>query len=134
MKKGIKIIISMLLVVGLVTGCGCKKKEKSEEEKIKTNEKEEFKKAQNINGIEISNINLTYENNMSTFTATVTNKTKVVKRVGIIDIIIKDKENKEVVTLKGMIDRNLNVNESASINASTNIDLTSYEKIEFKVN
>ena len=133
MKKGIKIIISMLLVVGLVTGCGCKKKEK-EEEKIKTNEKEEFKKAQNINGIEISNINLTYENNMSTFTATVTNKTKVVKRVGIIDIIIKDKENKEVVTLKGMIDRNLNVNESASINASTNIDLTSYEKIEFKVN
>ena len=134
MKKGIKIIISMLLVVGLVTGCGCKKKEKSEEEKIKTNEKEEFKKDQNINGIEISNINLTYENNMSTFTATVTNKTKVVKRVGIIDIIIKDKENKEVVTLKGMIDRNLNVNESASINASTNIDLTSYEKIEFKVN
>ena len=134
MKKGIKIIISMLLVVRLVTGCGCKKKEKSEEEKIKTNEKEEFKKAQNINGIEISNINLTYENNMSTFTATVTNKTKVVKRVGIIDIIIKDKENKEVVTLKGMIDRNLNVNESASINASTNIDLTSYEKIEFKVN
>lgn len=133
MKKILIIILSLLII----TGCGCKNKENNTRNEtnsnIKTNNNKDFKKNQTIDGIEISSINLSYQNEISTFTAVVTNKSSINKKIGIIDIIIKDENKNEIITLKGMIDKTMKINESASINASTSIDLTNAKYVEYRI-
>ena len=133
-----KVLLSVLCLL-VITGCGCNKKEENKKiptenaSNVKTNTNKEFLNNQTINGIEISNINLSYQNEVSTFTAIVTNKLTVVKKVGIIDIVIKDENKNEIIKLKGLIDKNMKVNESTSINASTSLDLTSAKYVEYKI-
>lgn len=86
-----------------------------------------------IDGIEISNINMTYEDNITIFTSIVTNTLKESKYIGIIDIIFKDKDNNEIITLKGLVDKTLLSNNSATITASVNVDLSNYKTIEYKI-
>ena len=133
-----KVLLSVLCLL-VITGCGCNKKEENKNNQtgnnssIKTNTNKEFLNNQTINGIEISNVNLSYQNEVSTFTAVVTNKLTVVKKIGIIDIVIKDENKNEIITLKGLIDKNMKVNESASINASTSLDLTNAKYVEYRI-
>lgn len=133
-----KVLLSVLCLL-VITGCGCNKKEENKKNPtgndsiVKTNTNKEFLNNQTINGIEISNINLSYQNELSIFTAVVTNKSTIVKKVGIIDIVIKDENKNEIITLKGLIDKNMKVNESASINASTSLDLTNAKYVEYRI-
>ena len=133
-----KVLVSILCLL-VITGCGCNKKEDNKNNQtgnnsnVKTNTNKEFLNNQTINGIEISNVNLSYQNEVSTFTAVVTNKSTVVKKVGIIDIVIKDENKSEIITLKGLIDKYMKVNESASINASTSLDLTNAKYVEYRI-
>jgi uncharacterized protein YcfL len=129
MKKILIIILSLLII----TGCACSKKNNNES-KLENNLNEELIKEQIISDIQISNINIVYENEISTFTAIVTNNGKSNKKIGVIDIIFKDEEGQEIITLKGLIDKNLKPNESSSINAGTSIDLRNAKNIEYKIN
>ena len=57
MKKIVMMSISMLLVVGLITGCGCKKKEENKKEETnKTNENQTVVEDQVFEGLEFVNV------------------------------------------------------------------------------
>lgn len=131
-----KIIILCLCVLTLCVGCGCNKKDNKKDNETKQsiiNESKEFTKNQTINNVEISNVRLEYVNNISTFTATVTNKDKSNKKINIVDIIIKDKDKKEIIILKGLIEKVLNTNSSVGISASVGLDLRNAEYVEYKI-
>ena len=132
MKKRIVRFLSLLLLISVISGCGCKKKNN----KINNNNSQEKNislETKTIDDIEISNVNITYDGNNSTFTAIITNNSNEPKKIGIIDIILKDKDNNEIVTLKGLVDKIIEPNNSASINAGTGIDLTNTKSIEYKI-
>lgn len=133
MKQKIVSLLSILLIIGIVTGCGCRKRN-NKTDKDNNQEKNISLETQTINDIEISNVNIAYDGTDSTFTAIVTNKSSESKKIGIIDIILKDNDNNEIITLKGLIDKSIPSNSSDSINASTGLDLTNVKKIEYKVN
>lgn len=118
------LIISLCLISLLLTGCGCEKKEeKNDENKIAI--------TQTVNEIEFSNANISYENDMSTFRVIVTNKSNSGKTIGIVSIIVKDKDNNELVTLKGLIEKELKPNTSTSITASVGVDLSNAYSVEY---
>ena len=80
MKKIINITIMLLVCLTLVTGCG-KDKMKNDDKKednmptIEVNDNQKVIKDQNIDGIEITNTSLVYEDGISHLKATVTNNT-----------------------------------------------------------
>ena len=113
-------VFSLLLVVG----CGKDKKVEKNEKKLLDN--------QIVNEVEFSGANLTYENELSTFTVVVTNKANSSKKIGVVDITFKDKDGNVIITLKGLVDKELKTNNSASISASAGIDLKSAKTIEYK--
>lgn len=126
MKKAIVLIVSIIivLIIGFLI--------------IKNNQKDETPMPRQVEetvveGIKISNATVNYENNTSTFTATITNTKEEPVELGIIDIIFKDENGNEIVTLKGLIDKKIDSNFSELINASTNIDITNYKTIEYKL-
>lgn len=123
MKKLLVLGICLMTLITVV-GCGKDKKEEKKENNLLDN--------QIVNEVEFSGANLTYENELSTFTVVVTNKAKEAKKVGIVNITFKDKDGNEIITLKGLVDKELKTNNSASISASASIDLKSAKSIEYK--
>lgn len=123
MKKVLVLGICLMTLITVV-GCGKDKKEEKKENNLLDN--------QIVNEVEFSGANLTYENELSTFTVVVTNKAKEAKKVGIVNITFKDKDGNEIITLKGLVDKELKTNNSASISASASIDLKSAKSIEYK--
>ena len=133
MKQILISSISLLLVLGLITGCGCNKKEEIKENGIKENKNKEVLKEQIVDGFKINNVSLITEGEMSTFNATVTNQQEE-QYIKSVDIIIKDKDGNIYVTLSGLIERKLKKNESQMINGSTNLDLNEAYSVSYKIN
>ena len=98
MKK----IIPLILIIILVTGCGCNKKEEKKEE-TKYNTKEEIVKEQNIEEMKIEFISLEYENKVSTLKTRVTNEKEEKQEEKYINIKYKNKEGKIVHTQLGYV-------------------------------
>ena len=75
MKNNLKKLFTMLLVIGLVTGCGCNKKEDTNKTKddVKVNTNEEVIKDQELEVFTFTNTSLVYENGTSTLETVVTN-------------------------------------------------------------
>ena len=84
MKKVINITLMLLVCLTLVTGCG-KDKSKNEDKKddnkttVEVNNNEEVTKAQNIEGITITNTSLVYEDGISYLKATAASSVGIAK-------------------------------------------------------
>lgn len=120
------LIISLCLISLLITGCGCDKKEKEE-----NSNENKIAIAQTVNEVEFSGANISYENDMSTFRVIITNKSNSGKTPGVVSIIVKDKDNNELVTLKGLVEKELKPNTSTSITASVGMDLSNAYSVEY---
>ena len=127
MKK----IIPIMLIMILVTGCGCNKKEDKIEEK-KYNTKEEIKKEQNIEELKIEFISLEYENKVSTLKTRVTNEKEEKQEEKYINIKYKNKEGKVVHTQLGYV-KALDPNETTILVSNSDSDLSEVEKVEYEV-
>ena len=127
MKK----IIPIMLIMILVTGCGCNKKEDKTEEK-KYNTKEEIKKEQNIEELKIEFISLEYENKVSTLKTRVTNEKEEKQEEKYINIKYKNKEGKVVHTQLGYV-KALDPNETTILLSNSDSDLSEVEKVEYEV-
>ena len=136
MKRVLKGVCLICLCV-LLTGCfGNKKtdkKEKTKENKIVIDKKDVVKE-QEIDGIKISNVNLNVIDGLSTYTATVTNTTDKNISIEDIDIIIKDKEEKELVSMLGYIGGTIKPNDKKEIISTTDLDLNDANSIIYKIN
>ena len=92
-----------------------------QEDGSKVNTSEELKKTKTIDGLEISNIRLVENNNVSQVVADVTNPTNETLGDFPVEIIVKDKEGNEITRIGGYIDR-VNAGETAQLNASATSD------------
>ena len=138
MKKIINITIMLLVCLTLVTGCG-KDKMKNDDKKednmptIEVNDNQEVIKNQNIDGIEITNTSLVYENGISYLKATVTNNTGSDYELNEYKINVKDNDGNIIVTMPGYVGSVIKNGESKSINTMISEDLSKAYSIEYEV-
>ena len=138
MKKIINITIMLLVCLTLVTGCG-KDKTTNDDKKednmptIEVNDNQEVIKDQNIDGIEITNTSLVYEEEISYLKATVTNNTGSDYELNEYKINVKDSDGNIIVTMPGYVGSVIKNGESKSINTMISEDLSKAYSIEYEV-
>ena len=138
MKKIINIALMLLVCLTLVTGCG-KDKTKNDDKKednmptIEVNDNQEVIKDQNIDGIEITNTSLVYEDGISYLKATVTNNTGSDYELNEYKINVKDSDGNIIVTMPGYVGSVIKNGESKSINTMISEDLSKAYSIEYEV-
>lgn len=140
MKKVFLTSISMLLVLGLATGCGCSKKSESKkneaakEPEVKVNTEQEVIKDREVDGIKLTNTSLTTVDGISTLVTSVTNNSSEDYHLDEYTIIIKDADGNEIVRIPGYVGDTIKAGETRTINSSVDIDLsTSAKSIEYEV-
>ena len=134
MKKIIRGICLISLCI-LLTGCFGKKETKNEEKVNKTViENKNVTKEQEVDGVKISDIQLSVSDGLSTYTAKVTNESKKEINIEDIDIIVKDDKDKELVKMIGYIGGTIKPDETKEIISTTDMDLSKANLITYKVN
>ena len=140
MKKEEKRMICILLIILVVTIVGLtmwrnsKNKEQQNEEEVqeekyvqvledgtRLNISEKLKETKTIEGIEINNIQLTEQGGQTMLLAQATNKNTVDSPVMGINIIVVDKEGKEVGKIQGVVSP-LKAGETKQLNINTQDD------------
>ena len=128
--------VSLICLCLLLTGCfGKKKEETKKEEPNKTVvDSKNVIKEQTVEGLKIGSVDLNVIDGISSFKATVTNTTEKNIVVEQVDVIIKGKDGKELITLPGYIGGTIKPNESKDIVSTTDMDLSKADSISYKVN
>lgn len=129
-----KIIIS-ILILGLLTGCGCSKQETTTnpQEEIKSNTNEGIIKDQQVEVFEFKNTSLVREENNTVLETTVTNTSSTDQYLEEFKIEIKDKDGNIMETLIGFVGDKLKTGESKVINSYCGTDLTTATDIVYTV-
>lgn len=126
----IKIIIMMLTF--LIVGCTNDTKETGKED-IHINTEEDVIKDQIVEVFRFENTSLVYENGTSTLETIVTNTSNIDQTIKEFHIIVKDKNDKEIITLIGFIGDTIKSGETKSISSNCYDDLTNAVSIEYKI-
>ena len=136
-KSEIKMIV-IILIVGLIVigvmlatrGTNKKGEETTETEESYTevledgtriNTSEKTKKTKTVEGLEISNLQITEKDNVTVMLGTITNKGKETKEDITLKIKILDRNGKEITTVENYIGK-LEVGKSTQLNTSTTYD------------
>lgn len=130
----IKKTILTILVIGLITGCGCEKKVKEEE----TTPKEEkpiydkdarVVKDQIFKGLEFVNTKISG----GEITTSIINNTGVVYEPSTFTIKVKDKNNNIIIEIKENIEESIADGETKTVVTNANTDLSNAYSIEYSV-
>lgn len=129
-----RILILSLCFLTMV-GCGCKNtKNKESEENLPFDVNFDISKETTVEGLEISNIQVVVDKNgISNYTATVTNTTETTYKLSQINMLIKNKEGKEVISLVGYIGTNMNPGESRKLSVNTDKNLMDGYEVEYTI-
>ena len=130
MKRILIISVTMLLALGLVTGCG-KKEETKSEESYNTNSGVVGDKV--VEELNLTNTSLVSKGNYSTLVTLVTNPTSEDKEVRIFNIYVKDKDGKEIVKLQGYVGDVVPAGESREITSNVDMNLDHAHTIEYEI-
>ena len=139
MKKTFLMTLSLVLVVGLVVGCGCKKKDdskKGNKEKqpvVKTNTEPEVIKDREVDGIKLTNSSVITTDGVTDITTSVTNPTSEDYHLDEFKIIVKDKNGDVMITLPGYVGDVIKAGETRTIRSSVSMDLSNAKSIEYEV-
>ena len=134
MKKKFLVALSLLLVVGLATGCGCsKRQEGKKEEKENFNTNEDVVKDQEVGKLKFTNTSLKVDKNYSTLVTLVSNPTSNDIEVKIFNIYVKDKDGHEIVKLEGYVGDVIPAGESREITSNADMDLSKAASIEYEM-
>lgn len=138
MKKNEKILIGVLLIILIIAiilflNRGNKSKvaepSKSKEyvqvlgDGTQLNVSEELNREKNVDGFKFKNIQLTNKDGQTVILADVTNETKKATKVTLVDVILLDKEGKELTTIGGII-APLEAGQTTQFNASMQLDFS----------
>lgn len=131
------LIISLLFTSLFVTSCG-KKADNTEtsnnnENIILQNTNPNVVKKQEIEGLLFDNIILKTNNNMSYFTANVTNTTDEKINVKYIKIIVYDNENKELFSFNNYIGDYIESKSTLKLSSNIEGDLTTIYSVKYEV-
>ena len=100
---------------------------------MEVNTNDEVIKDQNIDGIEVTNTSLVYENGLSYFSATVTNNTGSDYELNEYKINVKDSEGNIIVIIPGNVGSTIKNGESKNINSVVTEDLSKAAYIEYEI-
>lgn len=132
-------IIGIIGLTLFVTGCGCSKEEKknNEVEKkepvVSVNTEENVIKDQTFEGLTMTNTSLVTTNGISKLVTEVTNNTGADYYLQEFVITVKDAEGNVLDTLVGYVTGVIKNGETRTINSSTDIDLSKASSIEYSV-
>ena len=137
-KKIIMILIGILLfvVVFLLAFAWFHKEENKKEDKepeIQANTNKDVIKDQEVGGFRFSNTSLIIENGESKLTTEVKNITDQDLSLQSFDIIVKDKNGKEMTTLLGYIGDTIKAGETRVITSEENMNLMEAESINYVI-
>lgn len=137
-KKLVIILVIILIILVLCIGVGIyiwKEKNKpipqeqgkeyvqTLEDGTKLNVSQKLSETKIIDGLEITQLQLTEKGNTTQLLGTITNKTNETKKASIITITFLDKQGNEITSMKPYI-KELKANESTPLNASMTFDYT----------
>lgn len=125
-KEKIIISISAVLVIGALILIGVGMSYSDPESGYLSN--------QTVEGLTFEKANLVYENGVSTYTVEVVNDLEEEYNLKNIDIIFKDGEGHEIVSLLGYIGDTIKAGETRLIDASIDQEITNITSIEYKIN
>lgn len=126
MKKNILIIVSILLVIGIVTGCGCSKK--NETKKNNSNE-EKVVKNQIFEGLEFVNVKASN----GEIKTVVINNTGYTYEGSKFSIKIMDENGKVIKEEIGEVKEPMKTGTTKEVKTKTNVDLSKAASIEYSV-
>ena len=132
MKKVTIGIIMGVFTIGLITGCGCSKKEEQQED-IKINNNEGVIKDQTVEVFELKNTSLIYENGNTTLETVVTNTSSKDEYLEEFKIKVTDASGNEMITLTGFVGEVIKAGESKVINSYCGEDLSTATNITYTV-
>lgn len=136
MNNALKLLLVSLISIGLLTGCGEKKKEEkpsTDNPTVNTNPGVTDNKEQN--GLKYTKGSLIRENGLSTYTVYVQNQTGSDYPVVSIDVIFKDKDGNEIKRSTGTIaGESIAAGETKVITIATDMDLSNAYTIEYSEN
>ena len=131
------LIISLLFISLFVTSCGKKadntEKLNNNENIISQNTNPNVVKKQEIEGLLFDNIILKTNNNMSYFTANVTNTTDEKINVKYIKITVYDNENKELFSFNNYIGDYIESKSTLKLSSNIEGDLTTIYSVKYEV-
>ena len=135
------LVVIIALIVGLVISFNIGDKSdgitKNEEEGMTANTSEGIIAETTYQNLKFTNISLISEDGYSTFSADVTNTAESDSTISDVNIVLKDKDGNEVITLRGNIGEPLKTNETRTITAvtkgkfanPTTKEITQYKKV-----
>ena len=130
MKKVITLSLSMLLVVGLITGCGCKKKEENKKEEInKTNENQTVVEDQVFEGLEFVNVGASNK----IVKTIVINNTGVVYEGSKFSMKIMDENGNVLKEVTDKVKGPMETGTTKEIETKVDIDLSKAAAIEYSI-
>lgn len=138
LKKIIMVGISSFLIVGLLTGCGCSKKDDGVDTQIRENKNSNISKPQIIDNLKFENTSIVFDPisgayGNTKFTTTVTNIGNEDVSIEHIDVKVLDDDGNEIITLSGLILDPIPAGDSRSFSSFCGLDLTDAKNIEFSV-
>ena len=138
MKK-ILLIITITVITFTITGCGFSKNEKKEVKKektpvVKTNDKKDVIKDQQVEMFKMQDTSVTYDGETSTLITFVTNTSNETQTFDSFNIVVKDKDGKELITMLGFANNELKAGETKTIVSSTDVNLLKAASVEYSVN
>lgn len=131
------LVVIIALIIGLIISFGFDKEQiaKNDDQGIVANTAADVIKEETYEGLKFTNISLITEKGYSTFSADVTNTTQNESNINDVNIVLKDKNGNDIITLRGNIGEPLKPNETKTITAVTkgNLkDVTSKEIIQYE--
>lgn len=131
------LVVIIALIIGLIISFGFDKEQiaKNDDQGIVANTAADVIKEETYEGLKFTNISLITEKGYSTFSADVTNTTQNDSNISDVNIVLKDKNGNDIITLRGNIGEPLKPNETKTITAVTkgNLkDVTSKEIIQYE--
>lgn len=118
---GIIAVVVVLLVVGIIMLIINNKKADAKKEAITT---EEIIQDESFNGLNFTNTTFIKENGQYTLSMDVTNPSDKEIDVEEVNIVLKDKKGKEIVTLLGYIGDPMKAKETRTVTSSVSMDLS----------
>ena len=129
MKKIMTLSISMLLVLGLVTGCGCNKKDKEQNNKVNNDGNQTVVEDQVFEGLEFVNVGASN----GVVTTIVINNTGLVYEGSKFSMKIMDENGNVLVELTDEVKTKMETGTTQTIETKTNIDLSKAASIEYSI-
>ena len=133
------LVIGLIMALSLTTGCGCDKKEKEnnkkkEEKKIEVNDNKGVVEDKEVEGLNLTNTSLTWDGSQSKLVTEVSNNTGADKELRSFNILVKDKNGKEMITLLGYVGEVIPNGKVRTITSFASENLTDAVSVEYTIN